>query len=232
MKQYANEFIRDEIIKNIKKMPVERPEEVFGNMDEFTTRFTWESGKSVLNNLPQENHFEFISSLFAMTVFHQAVFTYFRKEYTKYRSCYQFPEFGGGGMAGTHHVAPWDLFTFALQNEVISVDEMNSRDTGMENLFKAWAEFMIDDCKLDFSYENLLEKLRTDYTLAVRQKVRNQHREGFPEEYVSAIEEVIRQMLGCSKEERQEDLKTIERNRQIKRLREKHHVGMKYLEDK
>lgn len=232
MKQYTNEIIKKEIIENIKKMPVERPEEVFGNMDEFTSFFTWESVKSVLNILPKNYHFEFISGLFVMTVFHQTVFTYFRKEYTKYRSCYQFPEFGGSGMAGTHHAEPWEIFTFALQDEVISAGEMKSTDSGMENLFKAWAEFVIDNCNLSFSYESLIEKLRTDYTLAVSLKVRNQHREGFPEEYVFAIEEVIRQILGCSEEERQEDLKTIERSRQIKRLREKHHAGMDYLKDK
>ena len=222
----------EKLIEEIMRITISVPERIYGNMDKWTTIVTWESIESELKNMSQKRHFEFISSLFVMTVFHQAVYQYFNGEYAKYRNHYHFPEFGWCGMAGTHHEEPWDLFTYALKDNIISLEELDSRSGEIAELFKSWAEFMIDNCNLGFTYENLIEKLRTDYTLAVRQKVRNQHREGFSEKYVSAIEEVIRQMLGCSEEERQEDLTTIERKRQMKRLREKHHVGMKYLEDK
>jgi len=223
MKQYTNEMIK-EIIADISKMPVNKPEEIRGNMDEFTTRFTWDSVKQVLETMPKEKHFEFISSLFVMTVFHQAVFTYFYGldkhfakqpgEYTKYRSRYQLPEFGWSGMEGTKHEDVWDLFTYALNDNVISLDDLNSRRDEVAELFKAWSKFLIEDCQLNITYGKMMEALCTDYTLDVRLKVRNQQRKDFPSEYVSAMENLIRKMLG------------------IYRILSKHRKGLDYLKDK
>lgn len=242
MKQYTKEMVRDDIISAIRMMPVSKPKEVYGNMDEWTTWFNWDQVKSALQEIPQEKHFEFISSLFVMTVFHQGVFTHFygldkhfdkiSGEYTKYRSMFQFPEFGGRGMAGTSHYDAFDLWTYALQDGFITVEELNSSGDDLFGLLKTWTEYFISECDLRFSYGSLIEKLRKDYSFHVRLKVRNQHRKDFPSEYISAMENAIREMLGCSEEERQEDLKKIETTRSIKRLLSRHRKAMDYLKDK
>lgn len=222
----------EKLIEEIMRITIPVPERIYGNMDKWTTIVTWESIKSELKNMSQKRHFEFISSLFVMTVFHQAVYQYFNGEYAKYRNHYHFPEFGCCGMAGTHHEEPWTLFTYALKDNIISLEELDSRSGEIAELFKSWAEYLIENCKLGFTYENLIEKLRTDYTLSVGQKVRNQQRKDFPKEYVTVLEKVISEMLGRSKEERAEDLKKIERRRAVKRILTKHRAGMDYLKDK
>ena len=87
--------------------------------------------------MPEEYRSQFVLSLFMIIVTDQAVFTYFRSNYQKWRERTAFPKFGWLGF-GYHNENPMQILWAPERELIIAPDQMN-------HLLPDFVAFWIDE---------------------------------------------------------------------------------------
>jgi hypothetical protein len=90
---------------------------------QFFGGFEWKNVRRDLTKIPEEYRSLFVLSLFMITVTDQAMFTYFRSHYQKWRERTAFPKFGWLGF-GYHNENPMQILWAPEREQVIAPDQM------------------------------------------------------------------------------------------------------------
>ena len=90
---------------------------------QFFGGFKWKNVRRDLTKIPEEYRSLFVLSLFMIIVTDQAMFTYFRSYYQKWRERTAFPKFGWLGF-GYHNGNPMQILWAPEREQVIAPDQL------------------------------------------------------------------------------------------------------------
>jgi hypothetical protein len=119
----------------------------------------WENAAADLHTIPEQDRCRFILSLFLVVLTDQALYTYFRDSYEKWRKATSYPKFGWAGF-GAHNENPFKILWAPERDRLINVDELLA-------VIPEFASFLVEETRTYFA-EHLPEVNVRDYFANIR----------------------------------------------------------------